>query len=306
MELFAARDTHLLHDLPPLACLPVARGLPFRGVGRFPHAPAGYLAFVERMPALEDGHAPFEGMLLAPIGLADRIKAAFPTATLLPLPDPRATFIDVIDHLQRIGGLHASSLLPPVPSISPGARIEPGAIVDPGVHVDDDVHVASGAVVRKGTWLKRGVRIGENCVLGTTGINAYAGLDGARRGFPHLAGLIVGEGTTIGANSVIVRGILSSTRIGAGCTIGNLCNLGHGVEIDADTWISVGTLVGGHTSIGARATIAIGCTLRDNLRIGAGANIGMGSVVTKPVRAGASVFGNPARTCAPLSTGPTR
>ncbi|MFA7282581.1 MAG: hypothetical protein WC100_21035, partial [Sterolibacterium sp.] len=199
-----------------------------------------------------------------------------------------------------------TSLMPGSPTIASDVRLGERVVIEPGVQIDAGVTIGSGTVVRGGTWLQSGVTVGENSVIGTVGINAYVGMDGKRRGFPHLAGVIVGQGASLGAACVVVRGILTSTQIGAGSIIGNMCNIGHGVEIDEDVWMSAGTVVGGHAKVGTKATIALGCTIRDNTSIGAGANVGMGSVVTKDVRAGCSVFGNPAKRFLSINAGPAR
>lgn len=305
MEYFPARHPCPLHSLPPLRTLPEARDLQLLGVTFIRNPRAGYLTFCE----IEPGGATdpsFDSTVLVSHGLADQLAAVWPAARLLRVDDPRAVFIDTLEYLQRNDLLGTSSLLPQAPAVSPDARIGAGAVVERGAQVDAGVSVGSGAIVRAGTWIKRGATIGENCVIGGIGINAYVGRDGIRRGFPHLASVIVGEGTSLGAGCVVVRGILTSTRIGDNSIIGNLCNIGHGVEIEDNVWISVGTMIGGHAHIGEGATMAMGCTVRDKVSIGAQSNVGMGSVVTKHIRADTSVFGNPARPYRAINAGPRR
>lgn len=306
MEFFPARHPCPLHSLPTLAGVPDVRGVQFSGVTFVDYPGPGYLSFCEKIPSNDKVDPSYKSTILVSDDLADRLAVVWPAAKLLRVDDPRAVFIDTLEYLQRNELLGASSLLPEVPSVSPDARIDAGAVVEPGAQVDADAKIGSGAIIRAGTWLKRGATIGENCVIGGIGINAYVGRDGRRRGFPHLASAIVGEGVSLGAGCVVVRGILTSTQIGNHSIIGNLCNIGHGVEIGANVWISVGTMIGGHANIGESATIAMGCVIRDNIRIGSRANVGMGSVVTKHVCAGSSVFGNPARSFLALNTGPAR
>lgn len=306
MEFFPARHPCLLESLPTMAAVSDAHGLQFLGVTFVDHPRAGYLSFCEKVPSGKAADPNYNATVLVSHGVADRLAPLWPAAKLLRVDDPRAIFIDTLEYLQRNDLLGMSSLLPEAPTISPDAQIGTGAIVQPGSQVDAGVTIGCGAMIRAGTWLRRGATIGENCVIGGIGINAYVGQDGRRRGFPHLASAIVGEGVSLGAGCVVVRGILTSTRIGASSIIGNLCNIGHGVEIDDNVWISIGTMVGGHARIGAGATIAMSCAIRDNTEIGARANVGMGSVVTKHVRAGTSVFGNPARACPRLTAGPAR
>lgn len=306
MEHFATRSGFPVSSIPSIAGIPRAEGLMVEGVGWLNYPRAGFLTFCDREHAMEQARPAEGALILVPDGMAEAAAKAFPGAKLLVAEDPRAAFIDAIEYLQRQQQILPSSLLPPQPAVSPTAIIAAGARVEAGVQVDDGVRVGDGAIVREGTWLKRGVVVGEGSVVGSVGINAYVGRDGVRRGFPHLGGVIVGEGTTLGANCVVVRGILSTTRIGSGCIVGNLVNIGHGAEVGDDAWISVGTMIGGHARIGSKASIAMGCRIRDNIAIGEGASVGMGSVVLKDVDKAASVFGNPARSFIGIAAGPAR
>lgn len=306
MEFFTAHHPCPLHSLPTLAGILDAQGKQFLGVTFVEYPRNGYLTFCEKAPPIHTVDSTYDFTVLVSHELADRLATSWPSAKLVRVDDPRAIFIDTLEYLQRESLLAQSSLLPKQPAISPDARIGKGTIVEDRVQIDACVSIGCGAVIHADTWLKRGASIGDNCVIGGIGINAYVGRDGRRRGFPHVAGVIIGEGASLGAGCVAVRGILSSTRVGDEAIVGNLCNIGHGVEIGENAWISVGTLIGGHTHIGDGATIAMGCAIRDNVRIGAHANLGMGSVVTKHVRAGTSVFGNPARSFPSITAGPAR
>jgi UDP-3-O-[3-hydroxymyristoyl] glucosamine N-acyltransferase len=306
MEHFRIHTPCPFDSVPATAGIRELRGQSLLGLALVSSPLRGYLSFCDRMPAAAAPDSECRSTILVPEELLVSLQAVFPAASLIPVADPRSVFIDAAAWLQRAGRLLPSSLLPPTPRLSTSAEIEEGVVIQAGVSIDDGVVVRSGAVSRTGTWLRAGAVVGENTVVGCTGINAYLGMDGARRGFPHLAAVIIGERVSVGASCVVVRGILSSTVVGAGSTIGNLCNVGHGVEIGDDVWVSAGTAIGGHTKIGAKATIAVGCTVKDNVRLGAGCNVGMGSVVTKEVPAGGSVFGNPARHIPGVSAGPAR
>ena len=86
-----------------------------------------------------------------------------------------------------------------------------------------------------------------------------------------------------------------------GCTIGKNCrigsfveikphvNIGNKVKIEPFTFIPEGVIIEDEVFIGAGVTIVGGLT------IGKGARIGAGSVVVGPVKAGETVFGNPAQ-----------
>jgi UDP-3-O-[3-hydroxymyristoyl] glucosamine N-acyltransferase len=277
-----------------------------RGLARLGLAGKDDVAFCDRLPVPSAVNQMGHTTILCSPDLVDGLSAMFPDASLLAVPDPRAGFIDWSRALLAKEQVAVSSRVPQPGRIAGNVRMGDGAWVHPQAQIDEEVVVGARCVIHRGVWLQRGVTVGDGAVLGCSGLNAYRASDGRRLGFPHLASVIVGAGSVIGANAVLVRGILTSTVLGTCCHVGNLCNIGHGVEMGDHVWMSVGCLVGGHTRLAVGATLGLGVQLRDNLSIGAGAQLAMGSVVMRSVADGLSVMGNPARLCPPLSAGPDR
>lgn len=275
------------------------------GLARLGHTASGDLCFCDREPAA-DMEVAAGTVILCTQALLATLQARFPGAVCVPLSDPRAAFIDFGHRLLADGGVEVSSAVPRPFGIHPSARIGEHAVVHPEVRIDEGVKIGAHCVIHRGAWIKAGAVIRDNTVVGVEGINAYRGLDGRQRNFPHFASVIIGENVEIGAGAVVVRGILNSTRIGRDSVIGNLSNIGHVVEIGEKVWMSVGCLIGGHTRIGAGATLGMGVAVRDNVEIGEKAQVGMASVVVKSVAANTSVFGNPARVTGPIQAGPAR
>jgi UDP-3-O-[3-hydroxymyristoyl] glucosamine N-acyltransferase len=89
--------------------------------------------------------------------------------------------------------------------------------------------------------------------------------------------------------------MLSHTVIGSDVKIGSLAYVSHGVVIDDRAWLSAGTAVAGHATIGTEALLGIGSIVIDNVRLAAGVLLGGGSVVTKHAAAGSKLYGVPAR-----------
>lgn len=280
--------------------------LPIAGVARFGHAGSGDICFCDREPGLEFDRIAPGAIVMCTSDLAANLRRRFPEAVLIPLADPRAAFIDFCHGLLERNAVAVSDVIERPFGIHPTARIGAQTVIHPETRIDEGAIIGAQCVIHRGAWIQKGAVVRDNTVIGVEGINAYRGADGRQRNFPHLAGVIVGAGAEIGAGTVVVRGILNSTRIGKGSVIGNLCNIGHVVEIGENVWMSVGCLVGGHTKIGARATLGMGVAVRDNVEIGEGAQIGMASVVVKSVKANVSMFGNPARVVAPIKAGPDR
>lgn len=94
------------------------------------------------------------------------------------------------------------------------------------------------------------------------------------------SGAQTGAGSVIGSHCVIHANVV----IGAETTIGDF------VQIGASSTINSGVVIEDEAFIGSGVIIISGVT------VGKGARIGAGSVVIAPVKAGETVFGNPATT----------
>lgn len=98
-------------------------------------------------------------------------------------------------------------------------------------------------------------------------------------------GNFVDQGVSFGVGSSLGNHCL----VHAGSIIGMEVKVGDFVQVGAGSIINAGTEVEDEVFIGAGVTIVGGLT------IGKGARIGAGSVVVGPVKAGETVFGNPAQ-----------
>jgi sugar O-acyltransferase (sialic acid O-acetyltransferase NeuD family) len=92
-------------------------------------------------------------------------------------------------------------------------------------------------------------------------------------------GVLIGAGAKLSGYSVIQ----------SGCIIGAEATLGNYVQVGSGSVISAGANIEDEVFIGSGVTIVSGIT------IGKGARVGAGSVVIAPVKAGETVFGNPAQ-----------
>ena len=108
---------------------------------------------------------------------------------------------------------------------------------------------------------------------------------------------IIPESVDVGHGNFIDMGV----KLGAGAKIGSHCliqagaivgteaSLGDFVQVGAGTIINAGTVVEDEVFLGSGVVVVSGITL------GKGARVGAGSVVIGSVKAGETVFGNPAQ-----------
>ncbi len=219
--------------------------------------------------------------------------------------DPRSLFIKLLAHLKKYELSCVDWGEMPI-GIHESAQIHPSAVIEPGVSVGENSIVEAGCVLKRNVYVGKNTVIRENTTIGCAGIAIYLNKNNERLKFPHLSGVYVGDDVEIGANVVICGGTLKPTEIGNNTIIGNLSNIGHGVVIQDNVWMSVGTLIGGNSTIKSGATIGLGSCIKDNRIIEQNSSIGMGSVVIKNTVENTSYFGNPAKPFRKLNTGPAR
>lgn len=107
---------------------------------------------------------------------------------------------------------------------------------------------------------------------------------------------LLASSATMGHGNFIDVGV----KAGAGVEIGNHCLLHANVVLGAEVrvadfvQIGAGSIINPGVTIEEEAFIGSGVVIVSGLTIGKGARVGAGSVVIAPVKAGETVFGNPA------------
>jgi sugar O-acyltransferase (sialic acid O-acetyltransferase NeuD family) len=103
--------------------------------------------------------------------------------------------------------------------------------------------------------------------------------------------------TDMGHGNFIDHGV----KFGPGSSVGNHCIIQTNAIIGTETklgdfvQVGAGSIINSGTEIEDEVFIGSGVTIVSGITIGKGARIGAGSVVVGPVKAGETVFGNPAQ-----------
>jgi len=102
---------------------------------------------------------------------------------------------------------------------------------------------------------------------------------------------------SIGYGNFIDAGvnIASGAKIGSHCLIQAKSYIGMDCTIDDFVQIGIGCTVSHNVKVESEAFIGSGATIVSGVTIGKGARVGAGSVVIGSVKAGETVFGNPAQ-----------
>ena len=168
-------------------------------------------------------------------------------------------------------------------------------------YVGGNVVLGNDVTIEEHCVLKNDIRIGHNVTirsgakLGDPGLGSIKDDEGVFHDFPHFGDIVIGDDVTIGANSVINRGSLNTTKIARGCKLLAHVWIAHGVEIGNNCFLGTGVKVAGSARIGDYGYIAPGGIIRDGVKIGNNVTVGMGSVVTKDIPDGDTWVGVPAK-----------
>jgi UDP-3-O-[3-hydroxymyristoyl] glucosamine N-acyltransferase len=167
-------------------------------------------------------------------------------------------------------------------------------VIEDNCVVGDNCYIDSHVVIKQNTRLGTNVKLYPGVVIGSTGFG-FIKFNNKITNFPHIAGVHIEDYAEIGSNTVIDRGSLTDTVVGAYTKIDNLCHIAHNVEIGKNCYIIANTMIGGSTKIGDNSWVAPSASLRDGLKIEENVTIGIGSVVTKNVPHGQTWTGSPAK-----------
>jgi UDP-3-O-[3-hydroxymyristoyl] glucosamine N-acyltransferase len=191
----------------------------------------------------------------------------------------------------RAAGIHPSSSISATAVVADTAYIGPLCTIGDNVRIGEHTEIHSGCQIYHDVKIGNHVSIQSGVVIGTDGFGYERLPDGSIEKFPHLGDVVIEDGVEIGANSVIDRASLGSTRIGEGTRIDKLVHVAHNCQIGRRCLIVGGTCLGGSVRIGDDAWLGTGTTISNKIEIGTGAYVSLGAVVAKDVKPGQRIIG---------------
>jgi len=173
--------------------------------------------------------------------------------------------------------------------VGENAVIADGVAVYPNSYVGDFVKIGRNSTLYPNVTVYQRCEIGESCVLhagavlGSDGFGFAPQADGSYRKVPQLGNVVLGNEVEIGANTVIDRATMGSTRVADGVKLDNLIQIAHNVEIGKNTVIAAQTGISGSTKLGQQCMIGGQVGIVGHLRIASGTKLGAGSGVAKNI-----------------------
>lgn len=180
------------------------------------------------------------------------------------------------------------------------AKIGNNVQLYPQCYVGDNVTIGEGTKIYPGVKIYEGTTIGKNCiihsgvVLGADGFGFAPKEDGSFAKIPQLGNVIIEDDVELGANTCVDRAKTDTTIIRRGVKLDNLIQIGHNVEIGANTVMSAQVGIAGTSKVGSNCFVAGQVGVADHVTIGNRVQIGSKSGIDKNVPDGEIRFGYPA------------
>jgi UDP-3-O-[3-hydroxymyristoyl] glucosamine N-acyltransferase len=185
--------------------------------------------------------------------------------------------------------------------IAKGARIGRGSVIGAGSTIGENVSLGEGCVlyehvtVRHGCTLGNRVLIQSGAVIGEDGFGFYRTPETHHIRQAQIGTVHIADDVEIGSNSVIDRGTLSATTIGARTKIGPMCVIAHNSKVGADVLMIGAVQLAGSMTIHDKVVLWGQVGSIGHLTIGEGATVTAQSGISKDVPAGATWRGSPAQ-----------
>lgn len=185
--------------------------------------------------------------------------------------------------------------------IESGTTIGAGSTVMDQVFIGPDCEIGQNCRFYPGVRIMHGTIIGDNCVIhsntvvGGDGFGFAPREDGSYTKVPQVGNVVLEGDVEIGNNCSIDRATMGSTVIRRGVKLDNLIQIGHNVEIGADTVIASQAGIAGSTKIGASCKIGGQAGFAGHLTIAANSSFQAQSGIAGSIKEeGGKYFGSPA------------
>lgn len=185
------------------------------------------------------------------------------------------------------------------PSAVVEGRLGENVIVGPGCVVMGGSEIGDGCALEANVTVYSHVKVGKGCVfqagsvIGSRGFGFY-GYRGRKMMVPHLAGVVIGDGCSFGANCVVAAGFLSPTVIGDNCHFDSFVQVAHNCTLGNNIFMASQSGLAGSVVVEDDVELAGGAQSAGHLTIGKGAKVAAKAGITKSIPANAVYAGFPA------------
>lgn len=158
--------------------------------------------------------------------------------------------------------------------IGNNARIYPHVCIGDRVAVGDDCIFYPGVKIYEECQIKNRVTIHGGSIIGADGFGFAPQSDNQYKKIAQIGIVILEDDVEIGANACVDRATMGATVISKGAKLDNLVQIGHNVEVGANTVMAALTGIAGSTKIGSDCMFGGQVGIAGHISIANGTKIG--------------------------------
>lgn len=179
--------------------------------------------------------------------------------------------------------------------IGEGAQIMSHVSIGQGCVIGKNVRIYPGVKIYHDTIIGNNVILHSNAVIGSDGFGFAKDANGRYKKMEQLGNVIIDDDVEIGANTVVDRASMGSTRLGKGVKLDNLIQIAHNVEVGENTAMAAQSGIAGSTKLGKNCRVGGQVGFVGHLKIADGLQIQAQSGVGGSIKEeNAKLFGTPA------------
>lgn len=213
---------------------------------------------------------------------------------------PRRTGIDSLAYVAPTARVGKDVYLAPFAYVGDNAEIGDGTQLLPHATVGDGAKVGKECILYANTTVYHDCVIGDRCILhagsvvGADGFGFAPSADGYEK-IPQIGIAVLEDDVELGANACVDRATMGATIIRHGAKIDNLVQVGHNVELGANTVLCAQVGIAGSTKIGEWCTFTGQVGVAGHISIADRTTLGAQSGVPGNIRKpGQTLIGYPA------------
>lgn len=213
---------------------------------------------------------------------------------------PRRTGVHPSAVVDSSAEVSAEAWVGPQCVVEAGARIAAGVILKAQVFIGREVSIGEDTLLHPQVVVEDFCQVGARCllhagvVIGADGFGYDSNAEGHRK-IPQVGIAVIEDDVEIGANSTVDRARFAETRIGRGCKLDNLVQIGHNVVVGEHSVLCAYAGVAGSSKLGKFVTLAGQVGVVGHIKVGDGAMVGGQAGVAHDLQAGKAYTGTPAR-----------
>ena len=217
--------------------------------------------------------------------------------------DPQEIYYKLISNFyseKSTGVIQDSSIIHPKAIIGKNVQIDHYCIINECT-IEDNVIIKNHCVIEKNTSIGQNSIIENHSNIGARGMAWVWDTQDCsiekKIILPQLGGVKIGENCILGSSTIIVRGSLNeNTTINNNSILAPGCRIGHGTIIGNAVHLANNVITGGNVIIGDYSFIGSSASFRPKVKIDKNTIVGTGSVVIRnTIKENTTIIGVPAK-----------